>query len=142
MEQSRAEATVEAMDKQHIERYALTLPEAVQALGDFLREPWLDEWRTTLEDLRKKLRRFGEVNTGAIKEYEEVQAREKNSKPSAMTSKAPSTTSKRPSPRSTTPAAAASKKPSTPSTPPSSRSSPNCSRAVARSLCSPTPTTF
>lgn len=77
VEQSRAEATVEAMDKQHIERYALTLPEAVQALGDFLREPWLDEWRTTLEDLRNKLRRFGEVNTGAIKEYEEVQAREK-----------------------------------------------------------------
>jgi chromosome segregation protein len=76
VEHSRAEATVEVIDRQHSERYSISLTDAVAALGDALREPWQEEWRAQLDDLRQKLRRFGEVNTGAIKEYEEAQKRE------------------------------------------------------------------
>ena len=77
VEASRCEATVETLDRQNAERYDVSITDGRDEVKDILTHDFDEKQRRHLEKIRKQLRRFGEVNTGAIRAYTEAMEREK-----------------------------------------------------------------
>lgn len=72
----RASATLVALDEQSAERYGTSSDAAAQRLQEHPVALTLERARETLGQARQRLKTFGEVNTGAVRAYQEARERE------------------------------------------------------------------